>query len=101
MKKTLTIIALTILYNINAQNCRTFIITTEGEEDFNNYNTSSGYQTLSNNFIGSNNTASGYQALYNNYEGSNNTASGCQALYNNYNGSYNTASGFRALYSNT
>ena len=68
MKKTLTIAALTILYNINSQNCRTFIFTTERAEDFNNYNTSSGYQTLSNNSKGSNNTASGYKALYNNSE---------------------------------
>ena len=76
MKNKLTIIALAMLFNMNAQisNHRT-----AGVED-------------ANLGTGSYNTASGDQALYKNTSGNNNTASGFKALYNNETGSYNTAS---------
>ena len=64
-------------------------------------NTSSGYQTLYNNTIGSDNTAIGLNALYSNTYGSSNTAIGLNALYFNTAGYSNTSSGYQTLYSNT
>ncbi|HEU0209631.1 MAG TPA: tail fiber domain-containing protein [Candidatus Udaeobacter sp.] len=67
------------------------------------FNTATGYGTLSNNTIGNSNTGNGYQALMMRSNisgtGSGNVANGSNALYLN-TGSHNTATGVNALYNN-
>ena len=65
------------------------------------FNTSWGYQSLTQNTTGINNTATGQTALYANTTGNNNTANGFEALFNNSSGYRNTAIGKSALYANT
>ena len=60
-----------------------------------------GRDALYSNTTGSYNAANGYQALYYNTTGIRNTANGYQALYNNSTGGHNTAYGFNTLYQTT
>jgi trimeric autotransporter adhesin len=64
-------------------------------------NTAVGYDALLANTSGSKNAANGFSALYSNSSGYNNTANGYQTLYRNTIGFQNTGTGYEALYSNT
>ena len=116
MKNPLTMIALAIIFNVNAQKYN--FRTTGNENDgfgVGEFNTASGLSALANiiqaeynsafgntslnqNKTGNNNTASGFASLLNNIEGSNNSAFGFKALHSNESGNYNTACGYQALY---
>ena len=65
------------------------------------YNTASGWGTLTGNTSGTFNTANGTVALAANTSGSGNTADGFEASYQNSAGNYNTAVGNEALYGNS
>ncbi len=131
MKKTLTIISLTIGFGINAQveklNDLSDVLfedtslyvghtptTTNGANSnialgktalssitTGDFNTAIGHNTLFSNTIGEKNTALGYESLNTNTSGAMNTALGYESLYTNTSGAMNTASGYQALYSNT
>ena len=118
MKNPLTMIALAIIFNVNAQKYNFRTTGNENEFGVGEYNTASGLSALSNiiggsfnsafgntslnqNSVGNNNTASGYSALLNNISGNNNSAVGFEALHFNISGSNNTAYGYKALYNTT
>ena len=115
MKNPLTMIALAIIFNVNAQKYNFRTTGNENEFGVGEYNTASGLSALANiieakynsafgntslnqNKTGNNNTASGFASLLNNIEGSNNSAFGFKALHSNESGNYNTACGYQALY---
>lgn len=68
--------------------------------NFGQYNTAIGDQSLFSNTSGNYNTAIGVESLYSNTTGDGNTANGVLALFENTTGSDNTANGWQALYYN-
>jgi hypothetical protein len=106
MKKLFTIIALTVLFNANAQ-----LYTTHNTTDSHGsiwmgnpntintgpYNSGLGLGALASNTTGNSNTASGRSSLASNTTGSTNTTSGVQSLWTNTTGSQNTALGYNAV----
>lgn len=106
MKKLFTIIALTVLFNVNAQVYTTHNTTDShgsiwmGNPNIINtglYNSGLGLGALASNTTGESNTASGRSSLVLNTTGSTNTTSGVQSLYTNTTGSQNTALGYNAV----
>ena len=106
MKKLFTIIALTVLFNANAQLYTTHNTTDShasiwmGNPNTINtgpYNSGLGLGALASNTTGNSNTASGRSSLASNTTGSTNTTSGVQSLWTNTTGSQNTALGYNAV----
>ena len=83
MKRITALIALAIIFNVNAQV----------------YNTSYGEYSLYNNTLGNYNSAFGVDALYSNTSENSNSAFGAQSLSSN-KGWYNSAAGYQSLFRN-
>ncbi len=71
------------------------------DDGTNNWNTSVGYNSLSNNLAGERNTGLGFNSLQSNTSGTDNVAVGYLSLKNNLTGNYNVSVGREALGTNT